>query len=92
MFQSKLILSDKFYFLSRLNKYNFLSQLDGSDIRTLIKDQQVPDGIAVDWVAGNIYWTDTGPGNFIFNLAFICFHLCKEEFLSCINPGLMVTA
>ncbi len=36
------------------------SNLDGTDVRTVVTDLRFPEGIAVDWVAGNIYWIDTG--------------------------------
>jgi len=38
------------------------SNLDGSDVRTIVtRSLKTMDGIAVDWVANNIYWTDAGP-------------------------------
>ena len=37
------------------------ANLDGSDIETLIYEELTTvDGLAVDWVARNLYWTDTG--------------------------------
>ena len=37
------------------------SRIDGSEATTLVSTElNHPDGIAVDWVARNLYWTDTG--------------------------------
>lgn len=37
------------------------SSIDGSNATILVTTEiNHPDGIAVDWVARNLYWTDTG--------------------------------
>ncbi|XP_066145382.1 low-density lipoprotein receptor-related protein 4 isoform X1 [Euwallacea fornicatus] len=41
--------------IKSVNIYNM------SDVRTIVSDNLTsPDGITVDWLAGNIYWTNTG--------------------------------
>nr|XP_018667004.1 low-density lipoprotein receptor-related protein 4 isoform X1 [Ciona intestinalis] len=38
------------------------SNLDGSDTKVIVsRNLKTTDGVAVDWVADNIYWTDAGP-------------------------------
>uniref|UniRef100_H2Z4K7 EGF-like domain-containing protein n=1 Tax=Ciona savignyi TaxID=51511 RepID=H2Z4K7_CIOSA len=38
------------------------SNLDGTNSKTIVSRKlQTTDGVAVDWVADNIYWTDAGP-------------------------------
>ena len=35
--------------------------MDGSEIETVVdKNLQTTDGLAVDWIGKNLYWTDTG--------------------------------
>lgn len=41
--------------------YLLSAKLDGSEQQDVIKEEIVhPDGLAVDWVAENLYWTDAG--------------------------------
>ena len=42
------------------------ANLDGSGMETIVStDLTTADGIAVDWVAENLYWTDTGEGTVV---------------------------
>lgn len=36
------------------------SKLDGSEETVVIKDQSSPEGIAIDWISRNMFWTDSG--------------------------------
>ena len=37
------------------------ANLNGTDIETLISSHlKTTDGLAVDWIGKNLYWTDTG--------------------------------
>ena len=37
------------------------ADLNGTNIETVVdRDLKTTDGLAVDWVAKNLYWTDTG--------------------------------
>lgn len=37
------------------------AKIDGSNQEILINSEiEHPDGVAVDWIARNLYWTDTG--------------------------------
>lgn len=41
--------------------YLVSAKLDGSQQQDVVKEEIVhPDGLAVDWVAENLYWTDAG--------------------------------
>lgn len=55
MLLSSLILFTKYFIVFR--RVN----LDGSNMETVISHGlKTTDGLAVDWVARNMYWTDTG--------------------------------
>ena len=49
------------------------ADINGSNVETIV-DQELTttDGIAVDWVAGNLYWTDTGQCNSFINTLWPC--------------------
>ena len=41
--------------------------LNGSNVETVVGTElTTADGIAVDWIAQNLYWTDTGRGDTCF--------------------------
>jgi sugar lactone lactonase YvrE len=41
--------------------FDFAAKLDGTQQQDVVKEEIVhPDGLAVDWVANNLYWTDAG--------------------------------
>lgn len=31
-----------------------------SSVETILRHVHTPDGLAVDWISGKLYWTDTG--------------------------------
>ena len=40
---------------------NFSQYLNGTGVETVIQSGlKTTDGLAVDWLAANLYWTDTG--------------------------------
>ena len=44
------------------------TNLDGSGMETLVDEGLTTvDGIAMDWVANNLYWTDAGNPLYYFN-------------------------
>ena len=45
--------------LSRFESTNYCSPFPGEEV-IVSTEVDHPDGIAVDWVARNLYWTDTG--------------------------------
>lgn len=50
-----------FYTDIERNVIESVSMNNLSDIRIIVsKNLSTPDGIAVDWIANNIYWTNTG--------------------------------
>ncbi|MEQ2192771.1 hypothetical protein XENOCAPTIV_017035, partial [Xenoophorus captivus] len=67
------------------------SHIDGSNAMILVTmDINHPDGIAVDWVARNLYWTDTGtdriehwPGEDVF-AASLPELICLLLFIVCV--------
>lgn len=53
----------KLYFYTDIDKNVIasVSMYNLSDVKTIInKNLSSPDGLAVDWIANNIYWTNTG--------------------------------
>lgn len=50
-----------FYTDIERNVIQSVSMYNLSDVKTIVsKNLSLPDGIAVDWIANNIYWTNTG--------------------------------
>ena len=51
-----------YIFLSDVSERNIKrSGIDGSSITTIITNIGVCDGLAVEWSASELYWTDTTP-------------------------------
>jgi hypothetical protein len=47
------------YFSSTV--YRRRADLNGSNMETLVHENlETTDGLAVDWIARNLFWTDTG--------------------------------
>src|ERR1700720_5021034 len=58
------IATARLYFLDLAGGRVLSSNPDGSNLKTIIDEgRKLPDGLAVDGAAGNLYWTNMGNPN-----------------------------
>ena len=48
------------YFTDVYNGHINMANLDGTNVQTIVSNLKSPEGLAVDWLSKNIYWTDSG--------------------------------
>ena len=56
-------IQNKMLYLADLGNHSIVkASLDNADkVEHIIKNVQKPEGLAFDWIAGNIYWSSTHP-------------------------------